>query len=86
MEHGRFILTDLRHLNRETVVTGVSEFLAGGRYVVTKKRGKCGGEGSVGVGRWREIWAGKGKRALGETAEETKPKIVGISVAGNRGE
>lgn len=76
----------MRHLNGESVVTGVSELLAGGRYVVAEKRGKCGGEGRVSLRRWREIWAGKGKRALGETAEKTKPKIVRISVAGNRGE
>ena len=53
---------------------------------MAEKRGKCGGEGRVGFGRWREIWAGKGKRALGETAEKTKPEIVRISVAGNGGE
>ena len=86
MEHGRFILTDLSHLDGESVVTGVSELFAGGRYVVAEKRGKCGGEGSVGVRRWRESWAGNGKRALSETAEKPKPKIVGISVARNRGE
>ena len=86
MEHGRFILTDLGHLNGQSVVTGVSELRTGGRYVVAEKRGKCGGKRRVGIGGWRERRAGKREGALRETAEKTKTKIVRISVAGNGGE